>query len=373
MLTRRQFIAATAAGIAGAPYTITLAGERENVALPREQAHYGFVLLGDLHFDKYEHHDMEWVRKEKPNDIRQIDGYVASTRDHMPRLFEKIRGIIAKAPAPIAGIIQIGDFVEGLCGSYALQSLQNRDAIAFVESSKLGKPFLMTKGNHDITGPDADRAFDDVLLPWMAKQSGTSLSSANYTWTHGKDLYVFFDAYRPDMDWLNRVASEAEQAAHVFFVLHPPVVPYNARSSWHIFSRESQQEQRKALLSWLGKYKAIVLSGHLHRYAHLTRKTEAGVFHQLALSSVVRSEQTRVENERSGLDAYSEELLELEPKFSPDSREERAMWLKLEKPSITSYDYAKFPGYATLWIYDDVVQADIYPGTSQTLFKSRFL
>jgi hypothetical protein len=37
---------------------------------------YSFVYLGDIHFDRRSHHDFEWVKAEKPNDIRQIDGKI---------------------------------------------------------------------------------------------------------------------------------------------------------------------------------------------------------------------------------------------------------------------------------------------------------
>ena len=31
---------------------------------------YAFVYLGDMHFDQVSHHDMAWVRAEKPDDVR---------------------------------------------------------------------------------------------------------------------------------------------------------------------------------------------------------------------------------------------------------------------------------------------------------------
>lgn len=373
MLTRRHFIAATAAGVAGAPYSISLAGPSRRTPLPRDQARYGFVLLGDLHYDKLEHHDMDWVRREKPNDVRQINGYVAATRDHMPRLFANIMERISKAKAPLAAVVHIGDFVEGLCGSYELQSLQNRDAITFVEQADLGKPFLMAKGNHDITGPDAGRAFDDVLLPWMSKQAASDLQNANYTWEYAGDLFIFFDAYRPDLSWLDSVSDKASRAGRVFFVIHPPVVPYNARSSWNVFNRDHQAHERKQLLAWLGRHEAVVLCGHLHRYSHLRRSTVAGAFTQLALNSVVRSDSSSLRNQRSGTEAYGAELLNLEPDFSKSTRKARAAWLEREKPFIQAFDYARFPGYAMLWVYDDAVEADLYLGTSDEVLKTRRL
>ncbi len=329
---------------------------------PREQALYALPLLGDMHYDKWEHHDLDWVRQEKPRDLRQIEGYVNVTAEHLPPLLAMVRERIRAAGVKVPGVLHIGDFVEGLCGSYELQALQFRDAMAFIESAQLEVPFLMAKGNHDITGPGAGEAFDDVLLPWMGINAGKALGEANYTWSHGKDLFVFFDAYRPDLDWLEGLVETARDARHVFFVIHPPVVPYNARSTWHVFSKEREQEDRGRLLAWLGGCGAVVLSGHLHRYGYLTRSTPQGIFSQLAVNSVVRQARVQARNQRGGLDAYGPALTDLEPAFSPDTLAERQAVLAREKPSIGAFDYARTSGHAMLWVYDDRVEADVYLG-----------
>ena len=372
-LTRRHFIAASAGAIAAGlmPVRVVLGGEGDSTPRPRSEALYGLALLGDLHYDQFEHHDMDWVKAEKPRDIRQIEGYVESTNTHMPRLFKRVGETIKASPVPIAAALHVGDFVEGLCGSYDLQSLQSRDAIAFVEGSELGVPFIMVKGNHDITGPGSDESFNDVLLPWMARNTGADLSSANFTWQHGEDVYVCFDAYKPDLAWLNGQSELAKSARHVFFMVHPPVVPYNARANWHVFSHDDQAADRAGLIAWLGKHKARVLSGHLHRYCNLTRSDENGTFTQLAISSVVRNEVESASEKyiRSGVSDYNAGLLDLEPNFSPDSHEDRVRWIEQEKPCIKAFDYARVPGYAMLWVYDDRVEADIYLGYGEEVWK----
>lgn len=374
IISRRRFMLSAAALAASgvACQSIVLGQTRPAEGpRPRGQALYGLVILGDLHYDKMEHHDMDWVHAEKPKDISQIENYVEVTRTHTPRLFERVKQTIAQARAPIVGVVQVGDFVEGLCGSRALQERQSRDAIAFVEQSDLGVPFLMCKGNHDITGPGADEAFDAVLLPWMAGQAGATLSSANYHWSRGDDLFVFFDAYKPDLNYLASIRDEAAQARHVFFVIHPPVVPYNARANWHVFSRESQADERAQLIAWLERVNAVVLSGHLHRYCHLRRTGETGGFTQLAINSVVRNDTEQALYEKAGVADYSAGLLDLEPNFSPSTREDRRAWIERERPSITSFDYARSAGYATLWVYADRVEADIYLGYADEIWKQR--
>ena len=63
-------------------------------------------------------------------------------------------------------VIQLGDFTEGLCGSRELQDRMFRGAIEQVKA-KIKVPFLVTKGNHDITGPGAKESYRETLLPFL--------------------------------------------------------------------------------------------------------------------------------------------------------------------------------------------------------------
>lgn len=74
-LSRRQFLGTStaAAGLALAPSWAR--------AAVGNASRFSFVLLGDLHFDRLDHHDMNWVRKEKPQDVRQIENYRRITRE----------------------------------------------------------------------------------------------------------------------------------------------------------------------------------------------------------------------------------------------------------------------------------------------------
>src|SRR5689334_7527283 len=89
--TRRQFLttSAAAAGLA-----LTSRGSPA-ATLPSGRA-FSFVLLGDLHFDKLEHHDMAWVQKDKPNDVSQIQNYSRISREISPRLLSRVRDTIAE-------------------------------------------------------------------------------------------------------------------------------------------------------------------------------------------------------------------------------------------------------------------------------------
>ena len=84
-LTRRSFVKTLVATQAGATLLPALA---EAAVTPKD---FSFVMLGDLHFDKLEHHDLEWLQRDKPDDVRQVRDYTRISRDIMPRLFASVR------------------------------------------------------------------------------------------------------------------------------------------------------------------------------------------------------------------------------------------------------------------------------------------
>lgn len=376
-LTRRDFIWKTTKATIGLTTAglIPLRCARLETAdeNSKRQPLYTFILLGDLHYDRMSHHDMEWVKREKPNDVRQINEYVEITEKYTPRLLERVEQAVRTAKTPVPFVIQVGDFTEGLCGSYDLQALQFHDAVALVEKSLPGVPFLVTKGNHDITGPGAAEAYDRVLLPWLGKQIGRELKSASFSVTHDQDLFVFFDAYKSDLDWLEETLKVNRGRRHVFFVIHPPVAPYNARSSWHIYSRPREKAERRRLLDLLGHCKAIVLSGHLHRYGLITRTTPGGSFVQLGLNSVISSEEIKPRQVLEGVEKYGPDLAKLEPDFSPDTVEQRRELLKAEAPYIRHFEFANVAGHALFKVFTDRVEMEVFIGFEPDVWKRRDL
>jgi hypothetical protein len=336
------------------------------------QPDYTFVFLGDLHFDRPEDHNMEWVKKTHPNDIAQIQNYCRVTEENTPALFSSISELNGRQLQPFFSIVQAGDFTEGLCGSYELQSLQFEQAKTCVTEYFGTIPFLMTKGNHDITGPGADKAYLDHILPWLSSQLNKSITQTSYTVRHGEDLFIFFDAYRPDIDWLEDMFNHSN-ARYTFFITHMPVVPFNARSNWHLFAKDDQQPERQRLLGLLGRHRAIVLCGHLHDYSLLRRNTPQGSFMQLCMNSVIRDKDMPPENYLAGKDKYTADLVNLEPSFSPDTLETRKRNLEKEMADIDFFEYAKTAGSSVIKRYPDKIVIDVYCGCSKIPWKTNTL
>jgi hypothetical protein len=325
---------------------------------------------GDLHFDRPEHHDQAWLERTHAGDKRQIENYCRLTRQSLPRLFAAVKRQVEAARMPVPAVLQLGDLLEGLCGTPELAERQAVEAVSFVREAKLGRPMLMTKGNHDVTGPGAVEAYDRVLLPFMAHSSLDEVRSAAFTQSRGGVLLAFYDAYNSkSLDWFEKLLAE-RRPERLVVLIHPPVVPYNARSNWHVYAKPAQQAQRQRLLNLLGRHRAVVLCGHLHKYCFLRRRTEHGSFVQLAISSVATDADGKLRDERTGLSDYGPDLVRLEPNFSPETIEVRRELLAAENPLIEDYHYADTWGHALLRVSLGEIGADVYRGVSESPWKT---
>lgn len=341
-VNRRKFIASLSVIAAALPL-----GASAFDFIPSKGKGFNFMLLGDIHFDKLEHHDMDYLKLKYPNDIVQIQNYSRITRDNFPLL---MRAAKEKAKTVNADLwLQLGDFVEGLCGSEKLAQQQTQEFISYVADMNLKRPFFVVKGNHDITGEGAREVYKKTVLSWQEKELKQALSTANYTFVHKNARFIIFDCYAADesLEWLKKILPQHKEEL-LFFSVHQPVIPYSARSNWHIFAKPNQRAKREELLNLLGEHNAIVLTAHLHKTSILCRTTAKGKLVQVAIGSVIDAPNAPVKNHVKGLDAYNASLLDFEPKFSPDTLQERKDNIENERPFIEHFEFADFCGYATM-------------------------
>jgi hypothetical protein len=348
-------------------------------ALAAPSKAFSFVLLGDLHFDKPEHHDYSWAREHSPDTVRQSANYSKLTQAVMPRLFATVRETITerqRSKAPVSFVLQVGDLVEGLCGTPELTAVQNRDALEFVRGAALGVPFLFTKGNHDVTGPGSQEMFARVFHPFLTEQSRQlaegegEVTSARYVTSVGNALFAFFDAYDAEsLAWFESVAA-ARTAEHCFVVVHPPIVPYGARATWNLFSKAKDQAKREKLLELLGKQEAFVLGGHIHKFNQIARVAGRGRFAQLAVSSVINEGEVKPKDVLTGLAQYNGDQIRVEPKHSPDTEAERRAVYEAERAFVRDFEYADLPGYAVVTVEGAMVTAEIFAGTSRERWRT---
>jgi len=358
-LTRREFVASMAAGaVSTTALPRAMAARREN------DNQFSFLLLGDTHFDRIEHHDLEWMKEHFAKDISQVKNYCQHTIEKLPKLLNGARAQLRRADPATAFALHVGDLVEGICGNKELAIRHCVEGWDFFKRADLGVPLLMTKGNHDVTGPGAAEAYDDVLLQKTASELGRDkLDRTSYSFKQGDNLFAVFDAYdRTAIDWLEEVVQQTK-FRRLFVLLHLPVVPYNSRSNWRVYYHERQAERRQRLIDLLGRHRAIVLCGHLHKYSLLVRRCKTGRFAQVAISSVMKDSPRKLQPTLNSVSDYGAKLADLEPTFSPDTLDVRRQVLTDEQPFIEHFEYADRSGFAVLSVDENDVRAEIYDGT----------
>jgi Calcineurin-like phosphoesterase len=344
---------------------------------------FSFIALGDLHYDRLGLHDMGFLQANYPSDISQIQNYSRITASIMPRLFAAVRNTIADLNAqgqyPVAFVLQLGDLVEGLCGSEQLATQQSREVLALVRNAKLGAPFFFCKGNHDITGPGATNAVQNVYLPFLRQQTaafkwGGAMQRPYYSVEYGNSLFCVYDSYDTNsLAWLQSTLA-GRTAQNCFVIMHEPVVPYGARANWIVFygSDSTNTANRAQLLSLLGRQNAYVLGGHIHKFNTLVRQTStSGRFSQLGIGSVVDPINLQPKAILCGVQYYDcADQLATEPSFDPASYQQRCNLYSAEAPYVTQFEYANMMGYAVVRVNGSTVEADVYSGASRKIWQS---
>lgn len=355
-MTRREFVSTLAVGVLTAsPLPAAVAGDNQY------DNDFSFLLLGDTHFDRIEHHDLEWMKQHFAKDIRQVENYCRLTTESLPGLLAAALTRLQKTTSRAAFALHVGDLVEGICGNKELATRHCVEGWDFFKQAGLNVPLLMTKGNHDVTGPGALDAYNEVLLQKTAQELGRDqLDRSSYSFRQGDNLFAIFDSYDTSaIDWLEQLVAE-NSFQRLFVMLHLPVVPYNARSNWRVYYHARHAERRQRLLDLLGRHRAIVLCGHLHKYSLLVRRCKTGKFAQLAISSIHKRSAGTAALQFDSADDYGPDLTTLEPNFSKNTLQLRQQVLAAEQPSIEHFEYSDTSGFSILSVSENDVVADIY-------------
>ena len=306
------------------------------------------IALGDLHHDILACHDMTWL-KTKPDDLRQVtQEYTIYTAKYWDDFMKTVRQKAKENGQPATAIIQLGDLSEGLAGSPAKARQMARNTMTAIDNAKMPVPWIIVKGNHDITGPGASEAFREYYIPMIRKQTkNPEINGANYSYTKANIKIVCLDPWDKSVDIIGFLDNElsSSKAAFKFVAIHEPVIPVTERC-WHVFRNEP--EKRLKLLEIIAKNKAIVLCGHLHRYSVVRRNTSYGPVIQIMINSVIRDKDYLYP--KSVITKYGPSLADNVPEWEPQTIQQRRLWLAEESKYVTYYSQTDLPGYAKLSI-----------------------
>jgi hypothetical protein len=306
------------------------------------------IMLGDIHYDLPEDHDMTWLRT-KPDDFRQVtEEYTVNTAKNWTDFIEKIRNVAGEKKDPARVILQVGDLSEGLAGSPEKARIMASHAMEAIEKAHIPSTWLLVKGNHDITGPGALDAFLEYYIPMIQKQTkNLEIKSANYSYTFGNVQITCVDPWEKNIDIVDFLDKElsGSHAAVKFVAIHEPVIPVTERC-WNVLRNEPLRRQK--LLDVIAKNKAIVLCGHLHRYSVVRRNTDYGPIVQIMAISVISDRNYLVP--AKVITEYGPSLVDSVPQWEPLTAGQRKTWLTEESKYVTYYKQTDLPGYAVFKI-----------------------
>jgi len=308
-----------------------------------------FIVLGDIHYDQMEDHQLDWLMN-KPDDLRQVKEYTTYTEENWDDFMLTLHKRIRQTSPEVKAILQLGDLSEGLAGSGRKAMQMALNTIRALDSAHMPVPWILTKGNHDITGPGAKEAFDAYYLPFIREETGNdTISSANYSYHFNNIQIVCIDSYDSDTDLLSFLREElsGSDAKYKFVAVHEPVIPVTERC-WHLYRRSP--EKRAELLEIIASNRAVLLCGHLHRYSVVSRNTPYGNIVQVMSISVVR-DRGYIEPDHL-ITTYGPSLVDNKPDWQPETAEKRREMLENEAEYVHYFKQTDLPGYAIISVDD---------------------
>ncbi|MGB2870166.1 MAG: DNRLRE domain-containing protein [Bacteroidota bacterium] len=326
-----------------------------------------FILIGDTHFDKLTLHDMTWLQTNYPNDVSQVNNYSQITQNNFSALIAEILHQAQTVTPAAAGITHTGDLQEGLAGSLALATQMAQVALDSLHLPTFSVPWILTKGNHDITGPGAPEAYNSVVLPVVSSEIGKSVTSTYYSYRVGEVQFIVLDCYDSNLLTFLETELTATSAPYKVILTHMPVIPVTGRL-WHIYQNDSGK--RQTLLNLIAKHKALVICGHLHKYSVVKRSTDFGPIVQIMMGSVISNRNANTPGDY--ITTYGPGLVDLEPGFDPATAATRRAYLTAEAPYITDFRMAEMPGYGVLSLNSTTGEWTLkaYAGLGEHLYQT---
>jgi 3',5'-cyclic AMP phosphodiesterase CpdA len=344
-----------------------------------------FIALGDLHFDRMEYHDMDYV-KTRPQDYEQImKEYPQYTATILPKFLQLIKKQTIGLKPSVKAVVQLGDLVEGVSGNISLARQMNTGAINLLDSVQLPVPWVLVKGNHDVSNsPGQPQAWEEVIEPYTAKQVKKEVHHGMYTYNISNDVELFVldqffsvDRNLPETAIISFLEKElaASKAKHKFVLTHQPVIPVTQRC-WHLLAGirrplSDTGKLRDTFLKLLAKYKVVVLSAHLHEYSVVSRQTGAGNVVQVMINSVNRGIEPPIPKNYTH-DYKGEGWVDEKSDWQPATKDVRYKILSEEKKQVLQFTKADLPGYAVIRISGSTneVLLDYYNGFSEKPFET---
>lgn len=365
-MDRRQFLSLSAMSLAG----LALSDIGLDAKAP---SHYNVVILGDTHFDTEPasvyhscyNEPTEWLnRVQRAEFARNGEMW----RERCPRLLRRASRLIDEHTAMV---FQMGDLIQGDCGSGEVHVKMLRDVMDSFKSELGGLPFVTVVGNHDIRGVDAQEAYERYMPARMSQELGKKIDKTTFSFNIGRDAYIVIDFSHPDDEEIERLLEATKGARHTFIISHGPVLPYDGSSCRWFFHGSDKEKHTKARLHFREEFarrSAIVLCGHTHHTELADWYGDGGRITQMTMTSVwSRPELDRYVVKAQGAEEYGilRTRLESMPDGSP-VKDETALFDEY-RAGLKRYSISPAAGSYRLDVTRHGITVDFYAGDSETL------
>ncbi len=112
-------------------YTVSLYVKGQDVS---------FIALGDMHYDRLQDHDPDYVMT-RPQDYEQIFKEYPQYTFFMPRFLQLIKKQATVIEPRVKAIVQLGDLVEGVSGNLELARQMNRGVVNLLDTVRMPVPW----------------------------------------------------------------------------------------------------------------------------------------------------------------------------------------------------------------------------------------
>lgn len=289
-MDRREFFKISAGGALG------LALPWQALARSGRDHSYSVVILGDTHFDDMDSlkYHAGYTLENKKREAAHRKEFLRNGLMWNKRCPELVKRAACLVDDNTRFILQMGDLIQGDTADAATHRRFLADAMDLFKRELAPElPFVTVAGNHDLRGNDdavATQAYLDYMPARMSEELGKEITGTNFSFTVGEDTYVVLDFTHPDLGAIERLLTEADNARHLFVIVHCPVFPYDSKKYFWWFlmggKKDPRPEERRYVRRLLAEREAIVLCGHVHRTELLDWYGDGGRITQMTMSSV---------------------------------------------------------------------------------------
>lgn len=320
---------------------------------------YSFYLISDTHFGSLASFGENPIPKLKRKGVRE--------KAAIPLFEAMFQQMKERHGNKNAFLIHTGDLIEGNGASKDFHIQQ------FVKAQNMLKkyftcPIYMVRGNHEGAGKYGLQAYRKYIAPQIATLAGQPKNTIHYTIRYGEDIFIFVDAYtRGWQNFIyNTVDSLKKTPRYLFLVLHSDLLPHANMDVVKICQK-------------IGKYNAIILSGHTHRTRLLKYTRDGKTTAQFSIGSHLTTpvRKMRYTQKNTNLDDFLKPFCQLRVR----TPRQKAIFEGEIKPFLSNYvEYHdgsnRFlaQGYAQLKVNDSGVTAVIQSGDlTQKTFEIEIL